>query len=367
MERILHIVSNISIRNGIMSVIMSYYRCIDRNRYNFDFLYFDERDVTYRKEIEKLGGKVYKVNRTKDPLKLFVEINQFVKKNIDKYKIIHLHEIFLIGALIGIKKKNEAIKIISHGHVTKFSSRKLASIRNRIMSIPNKFIPDYYFACSKDAGKVCFGRKFTKRGYVINNAINLSKFQTDKEAREKLREELKVTDKYVIGHVGNFTKQKNHFFLIDIFYEVQKKREDAVLILVGDGELRESVLEKCKELKIDDKVIYLGTRNDIDKVMNSFDCFVLPSIYEGLGIVLIEAQAIGLPCVFSDVVPKEANILTKNNEIVSLNKSPEIWADKILKCNKASEENITIEIQKAGYDIKIENQKLEKLYKNMIK
>ncbi len=365
--KVLHIVSNLSIRSGVMTVIMNYYRNMNTTtkNFSFEFIYFDDRKITYQEEIEKLGGKVHKVKRSKNPFKIFLEINKFIKQHITEYQIIHIHEIYLIGALIGIKRKNKNIKIISHAHATKFSERKLANIRNKIASIPNANIPDYYFACSSKAGKICFGKKFEKRGQILKNAIDLSKFKQSDLIRKKIKDKLNLTDKYVIGHVGSFNIVKNHLFLIDIFYELQKKKENAVLILVGDGERKEEVLHKCEELDIKNKVIYLGIRDDVNEVMNSFDCFVLPSIYEGLGIVLIEAQATGIPCVFSDVVPGEANILKKNNTSLSLNKSPKVWAEEVLKC-KGITKNPEEKIRNAGYDIKLEAKKLEQFYNSII-
>jgi len=362
--KILHIVSNISLRSGIMSVLMSYYRNMNTKNFSFEFLFFDDREITYKDEIEKLGGKVHKIEYKRNYLKLFVEVNKFIKNHISEYQIIHLHEIGLMSALIGIKNKDT--KIIAHAHATKFSEHRINAIRNRIISITRKITPDYFFACSQDAGKAIFGNKFKKNGCVLNNAIDLSKFHEDLDERKKIRNQLNISNKYVVGHVGNFNQQKNHSFLIDVFNELQKKNKDVTLLLVGDGEKREEILKKCQNLGIDDKVIYLGIRNDINKIMNCFDCFVLPSMYEGLGIVLIEAQATGIPCVFSDVVPNEANILTKNNKKLSLNESPEVWANVILNLKKEIKYKNHEVISKSGYNIKNEAKKLEKLYKNIV-
>lgn len=364
--RVLHIVSNLSIKSGIMSVIMNYYKHIDTHDTKFDFLFFDNKEFEYKEEIEKIGGKVYKVNRSRNPLKLFMQINKFVKDNINNYQVIHIHEVYLISALIGIKNKSNNLKIISHAHATKFSENRLKAIRNKIMSIPNTFIPDYLLACSEDAGMAIFGRKFKDIGHIMNNAIDISKFHPDYEIREKLRNELKIKNKYVIGHVGNFNISKNHEFLINIFNELQNNKKDTVLILVGDGELRESILEKCKKLKIDDKVIYLGVRNDVYKIMNTLDCFVLPSIYEGLGIVLIEAQATGIPCVFSDVVPKEANIIKENNTTISLKSDLKVWTKAIIDSQNKKIENPKKRIQEAGYDINIEAKEMQEFYRKIV-
>ena len=366
--RILHIVSNISIRNGIMSVIMSYCRNIDSKNFAFDFLYFDdtEKENTYFNGIKKMGGNVYKINK-KNALKLFKEINCFIKENALKYQIIHLHENYLIGSLINIKKYNKNIKIISHAHATKFSDKKIKAIRNKFFSIPNLFIPDKYLACSNDAGVAIFGKKFQEKGKILHNAIDLSKFCSNKKIRNKLRKELKIDDKFVIGHVGNFNKQKNHSFLIDCFYEIQKIKDNSVLVLVGDGVKREEILNKCRNLNIINKVIYLGVRTDVNDIMNCFDCFVLPSTSEGLGIVLIEAQTMGIPCVFADTLPDEANIVRKHNCKMSLKLPASVWAKKILNCQSMRESNTKGLISKAGYDIKIETKKLEKYYLNLCK
>jgi len=365
--RILHIVSNISVRSGVMSVLMNYYRNMDIKNFSFDFLYFDDREVTFKEEIEKLGGHVYKIERSNNPFKLLSKIREFVNENILNYKIIHLHENYLIGSLIGLKKNNHSIKIISQAHATKFSDNKINEIRNKICSIPNYIIPDFYLACSKAAGKEIFGKKFKNRGRVLNNAIDIKKFCINDSFRKQKRQELNVENNYVIGHVGNFNAQKNHKFLIDVFYEVQKEKEEARLVLVGCGEEQDSIIKKCEELQISDKVIFLGVRTDVNEIMNAFDCFVLPSIYEGLGIVLVEAQSTGVPCVFSDVVPEEANILKDNNVTVSLKESAKKWSDLILKLKKNIGINVEEQIRQAGYDIKEESKKLEEYYYNIIK
>lgn len=361
--KVLHIVSNISVRSGVMSVLMNYYRNINFNNIIFEFLYFDDREVTYRTEIELLGGRVHKIERSNNPIRFANKFRQFLKEHFGQYPIVHIHEVYLTGLLTGIKSKARIEKIIVHAHSTKFSDHKLANIRNQILSWPNRFLADYYFACSHDAGTTIFGQKFNKVGYIINNAIDLKKFCPNQKSRIEVRKELGLQGKFVIGHIGNFTPQKNHFFLINIFYEVQKINKAAVLVLVGDGKYRNKILNKCKELNIDNRVVYLGTRNDINRIMNSFDCFLLPSIYEGLGVVLIEAQATGIPCVYSNVVPTEANIFYEYNLTLSLNDTLEKWAKAVLYCSEQRKiVGIAEKISHAGYNIKTEAKKLEQIY-----
>ena len=363
--RILHIVSNISIRNGIMSVIMNYYRKINCSKFNLSFIYFDERENTYADEISSLGGTYTKINKGKNPIELFKAIHKYVKDNNDSYDIIHLHETYLIPTLIGIKK-NSNLKIIAHAHSTKFSENALKNMRNMIFSLPNKSIPNYYFSCSKAAGVALFGRKFLENGYVMNNAINLDNFSYDEESRVLMRKKLNIENKIVIGHVGNFNKGKNHSFLIDVFESYLKINKNSVLVLVGDGELKEEIKKKCKQLKIDDKVLFLGVRKDINAIMNAFDCFVLPSKFEGLGVVLIEAQATGLPCVFSDCVPIESNILKDQNKTISLKEKPEKWANTINDLINIRDKNSKKKIQDAGFDISIESKRLEQKYEDIV-
>lgn len=363
--KILHIVSNLSIRNGVMSVLMNYYRNIDKDLFVFEFLYFDEREMTYKDEIKKLGGTFYKIKKSNNPFQFANTFRKFLINHAGEYDILHLHEVYLACFLIGLKKIIGVKKIISHAHATRFSDHRLKESRNRIMSLSNRFLADCYFACSQDAGKMIFGKSFILNGKVINNAIDLDKFQEDPMTRKEYRKMLDLEGKFVVGHVGNFTPQKNHFFLIDIFYEVQKIKSNAVLLLVGDGECRKKVIDKCMKLEISDKVIFLGARNDVNKIMNVFDCFVFPSIYEGLGIALIEAQATGVVCFFSDVVPFEANILKKSNRIMSLSDSSLNWAMTILNMKKCKDTDIKLSIRNAGYDITIEAKKLEQIYNNL--
>lgn len=360
--RVLHIVSTISIRSGVMSMLMNYYRKIDRDKIQFDFLYFDEREETYEEEINSLGGKVIKIESPTKYFKYRKLINIFFKENYGKYQIIHIHEIFMSGFLAKCKRIGGVKKIIVHAHATKFSDNKINNLRNRLLAIPNKFIPDYYFACSKEAGIYCFGKNFEKDGIIIKNAIDLKKFYPCRQDKVIIRKKLEIDDKFVIGHIGNFTPQKNHKFLIKIFREILKKKENSILVLVGDGYLRKEIEGDIKKYDLEKSVLFLGTRKDINKIMRAFDCFLFPSLYEGLGIVLVEAQATNIPCIFSDVVPTDANILKRNNEIISLKKQETIWAEKILSLHNKNYKNIYEVITNAGYNIELEAEKMVEVY-----
>lgn len=362
MIRVLHVVSNISKTNGVMSVLMNYYKKINKEKVQFDFLYYDDYLDTFEDEIKLLGGKTIKLPKPSSFHKFKKKLNEFLKCNYKTYQILHIHDVFMSAFLINAKKYGGIERVIIHAHATKFSDHKIGEIRNRILALANFYVPDYYFACSKKAGKHCFGRIFEKKGIVVNNAIDLQQFYEDKNDRQFIRKKLNVNDKFVIGHVGNFSYPKNHFFIIDIFKKITEQRNDVVLILVGDGNLQKKVIEYCVKLDVEDKVMFLGICNDVNIIMRAFDCLIFPSLYEGFGIVLVEAQATNIPCVFSDVVPKETNILTENNYILSLKKTSDEWANIILNLNSYSINNVSERIKDAGYSIDVEAKKLEEVY-----
>ena len=367
MIRILHLVSTISISSGVMSCIMNYYRYIDKNSIQFDFIYWVDDNDTYEDEIRNLGGEIYKIAKPGISKEYQKGINYFFQNNGSKYKALHLHEVYLNMFIAPLAKKNGIKHIISHSHTTMYSDKRISAIRNRILCIPLKLNSTHYFACSEAAGKFLYGKKIVQneRFKIINNAINLEKYEFDEILRNNMRESLGIKDELVIGHIGRFNKQKNHVFLIEIFNEVLKRGLKSKLMLVGEGPLIDEIYNEVKRLEIEDKVIFLGKRTDIPKLLNTMDIFVLPSIYEGLGIVLIEAQTNGLKCFTSDVVPKEAKI-TDQLTYISLKEEVSKWVDKILADTTRKEGYKSLhELRHTGFDIKQESQKLKQIYLNL--
>lgn len=364
MIRVLHFVSEISINSGVMSFIMNYYRNMNKENIQFDFLCWYKGDDIYVDEIKRLGGKVYYIPIPGISKEYRTKIAEFFKHQEGKYSILHLHEVYLNMFIPPIARKYGIKHIIAHSHTTMYSDKKLSAIRNYFLCLPINKTVNNYFACSKDAGVLIYGKKYVNMGKVniINNAIDCKKFQYNEDTRNKIRKELNLNDKFVIGNIGRFNPQKNHMFLIDIFAEVLKIKHNSVLMLIGSGPLKEQVEEKIKEKCISDKVLILDNRNDIYDLVQAMDVFVLPSIFEGLGIVLIEAQASGLKCFASDVVPLEAKV-TDNLTYLSLKLSASQWANAIIECQSNCErKSDTQRITEAGYDIKTEAKKLEKLY-----
>ena len=362
--KILHFVPNINRDSGIINVVMKYYKYLYSD-IQFDFLCFEKGNSTFEKEIEFYGGNVHYIVSPKNLIKFNSDLNIFYNKHYLEYDILHIHLPFLNYAFFNSKKKLGVKEIISHAHATRFGENKLSNYRNKIFFMFGKHIPDFYAACSIEAGIAIFGNDFKKHGYVINNAIELDNYIFNNEERKKYRDSLNIDDKFVIGHIGHFTPQKNHDFLIDIFNEYQKINDKTILLLIGNGYLENYIRTNVEELKLSHKVMFLGNRNDINLILNAFDLFVFPSIFEGLGIVLIEAQANGLRCIMSDQIPLAANVL--ENQVVPINADVKNWVEAIKKIDSSLSRKDVVEfLSEAGFDIKQEAIKLCKLYYNIL-
>lgn len=298
---------------GVEAVIMNYYRHIDRTKVQFDFIVDEDSTNIPREEIEKLGGNIILC----PPYQKIRKYMKFLEKLFrdKKYRIVHSNintlSVFPLKAA-----KNAGVPVrIAHSHNTS-NPREIK--RNLVKNVLRKFSKKYatdYFACSEAAGRYQFGDKVFDEGKVkiIPNAIDIEKFKYDPVARKKLRKEIGIKDDdFVIGHVGAFRKQKNHKFLINVFAEVKKERKNAKLVLVGQGPLRIEIEEKVKKLGLEKDVFFLGQRDDTNKLYSVFDIFCLPSLYEGLPVVGIEAQANGMPCLFSQTITKEV-LINKNS------------------------------------------------------
>lgn len=348
---------------GLETLIMSWYRNIDRSKVQFDFLVHYQGKFFYDDEIERLGGKIYHLSVRDDSnfIKYLSDLDQFFKEH-KEYKIVHGHMESLGRFYFKAAKKYGVPVRIAHSH----NSATEPTLKGRVKGILAKGFPKYVthcFACSELAGQFMFGdRNFT----VIKNAIDLSHFQYIEETRAEVRRELNLEDKFVIGHVGRFCTQKNHKYLIDVFEQVHNRNTNAILLLIGKGELLEEVKEYVAKKRLSECVRFMGVREDVNKLYDAMDVFVFPSIFEGLGIVAIEAQESRLMTVCSDVVPKEANV-TEYYKAVSLQESPERWAEMI--CEYASgyeKKDVTDKIRKAGYDIKKSAMMLQQFYQGVL-
>ena len=355
--RILHVFGRLDF-GGAETFIMNVYRNIDRAKIQFDFMIHTKQKCAYEDEVIALGGKIFRIPAYNcfNHLKYKTAWRKFFKNN-KNYKFIHGHMTSTAAIYLKIAKKH-GIKTISHAHNTSSGNDFKAKIKD-ILQLPLKYTADYLFACSAAAGKWCYGKSDFK---IIFNAIDTDKFIYNKIFREIKRKELGLENKFVIMHIGRFEIQKNHGFLTDIFREIYNKNQDAVLFLVGNGPLREDIKIKTESAGLKNNIIFAGVRSDIPELLCAADVFLFPSLWEGLGIVLIEAQANGLRCVVSDAVPEEAAI-TNLIEFVSLNQPAMYWAEKVLAYVDGYErKDMREEIKKAGYDIKNTVSRLEEFY-----
>lgn len=361
MLRILHVVTDMR-RGGLETMLMNYYRHMDRSKIQFDFLTHREYMGDYGEEILQLGGKVYHIS----PLNPF---SNYYKKELEKffmnhpeYVIIHVHQDCMSSVILKEAQKCGVKVRIAHSH----SSNQDKNFKYPIKIFYKRFIPRYatnLLACGKEAGEWMFnGANFQ----VLNNAINAKQYQFDKEKRVQMRRSLGVSDdEFVIGHVGRFSPVKNHLFLLKVYKEILKEKK-AKLLMVGDGQLRMEIEQEIEKLGIASNVILTGVRKDVCDLMQAMDVFVLPSLYEGLVIVGVEAQAAGLPCVFSESIPEEV-ILTNDVKRIALTASMDEWAKQILEMRNKKRTDTHGVICRAGYDINSNVKKLEEYYLNLLK
>lgn len=359
--RVLHIVTTMN-RGGLETMIMNYYRHIDRSKVQFDFLVHRDFEADYDREILDLGGKIYRISRLNPfSFKYHKELNDFFKTH-PEYQIVHVHQDCMSSIALKAAMKNNIPIRIAHSH----SSSQNKNIKYLIKKYYMKKIQKYatnLFACGQEAGDWMF----SGNNYVIlKNAIDTNLYKYSLKNSIAIKKELDLENKIVIGHVGNFTYPKNHNFLIDIFTEILKINSKAVLLLVGGGTEKINIQEKVISLGLEDKVIFMGVRNDVNKLMQAMDVFVFPSLYEGLPVTLIEAQASGLPIIKSDNVSDQC-ILTDNVVSVSLDKSANGWAKEILNfVNSFDRKDTSLEIINNGYDISSNAKWLENYYLNEV-
>lgn len=349
MKRLLCIVSSMD-RGGAETFLMKIYRSLDHTKYQMDFCVSNPKKGFYDDEINKMGGKIYLVSlKSKHPIKSFREISKIVRKG--KYEAVlrtsqqSLATIDLIAAKLGGAKK--LIYRSSNANITGNFAKKMI---NYLFSFLPKIIPNVKIAPSTEAAEFVFGKKAVKLGKVqiLPNGLDYDKFQFDEKIRINTRNELSISENLVFGHIGRFNIQKNHKFLIQIFKEIYEKNQNAVLLLIGEGELETEIKELVSNLNLTSNVKFLGPQSDVTKYLMAIDLMIFPSFFEGMPNVIIEAQASGLKCVLSDTITKEANI-TGLLEYVSLDESAEHWAEIILKNTQYKRKNYEKEFKKNGY------------------
>ena len=356
--RVLQIIG-LSCGGGVEAVIMNYYRHIDKSKVQFDFVVHENPLQSFADEAKSMGAKVYEVTPyTQNIIKFTYEIYKIIKEG--NYKIVHSNMNSLSGfPLMAAYFAGAKVRIL-HNHTTDTKEEGLRTTIKRMLRPFAKMFANQYWACSKLAGEWMYGKEAVNNNKVtvINNAIDLDKFAFNQEKRDELRLKLGLKGKFVVGHVGRFMKQKNHEFLIEVFADMSKRDENAVLVLIGEGPLMGLIKGKVNTLNLTDRVIFLGVRSDVADLYNMMDVFVLPSFYEGLPVVGVECQANGLPFLCSDNVTREV-VLSRAIKLLNLEKSPKQWAIEALNISKKGRLKTKKEIGDAGFDIRVESKKLE--------
>ncbi len=362
--RVLHINSSIAVNSGVMSVLMNYYRNIDRDRVQFDFAYYPVSrfsHVTYEDEICDMGGRVYKLADPRKIVKFNDELGKLIRNEL--YKTVHIHDPFLVNIVYYTLRKCNVKNIIVHSHATKWSDKRFSSVRNRLFCVNLTKHADYLFACSRAAGDFLYGER--SRYYIMNNAIELDRYSFRQDVRDRMRQELFVDDRIVFGHVGNICAQKNHAFLINVYKEIRRLNKKTMLIIVGDGGLREELESLIQSNDLENDVYLLGARSNVEDYYQAMDCMIFPSLYEGLPMVGVEAQCSGLSVLFSDSVTREVG--ADYSDYMSLAESKSSWAKKALQlaAQPLNREKGKETMAKLGFDIHEQAKKVENLYLGM--
>lgn len=367
--RVLHVIGIMN-RGGAETMIMNLYRNIDRTKIQFDFVENTDQPAAFDEEIQSLGGRIYRCPHYngKNHIAYCKWWNRFFDAHQDEYAVVHGHLGSTAAIYLSIAKKH-GVYAIAHSHNTNLM-KSPGDLLYALFAFPTRFIADYFFTCSREAGSSRYGKKISSdetRCTVLPNAIDTDKFIFNEILRQQMRASLGITEsQLVIGNISRFAEQKNHLFLIDIFEKIHEKTPDAVLLLVGDGERRPQIEAYISEKNLRSNVILTGVQSNTWDYYQVMDVFLMPSLYEGLPVAMVEAQTAGLPCCVSTTVPREAAI-TDLVQFHSLGDSAGKWCSWVLECAKRPRRNMKVELQKAGYDISATSKWLENFYLNVVR
>ena len=349
---------------GAETMVMNCFRNINRTKVQFDFMVHREERGVYDDEIERLGGKIYRMPQIRpwSSNSYRKAVRNFYASH-PEYRIIHSH-MSELGIYDFIEAEKQGVPCrICHAHNRPYGIDLKSPVR---WYYKTRMIPHitHMFICGKESGDWLFGKKNVGQFIQMNNAIDAKKYSYDAQTRQHIRKGLDIApSQLVVGHIGRFSAQKNHTFILDIFQGVLKAVPDAILLLIGDHktEIGAQMIDKAEKLKVDRQVRFLGVRDDIPDLLNAMDVFLFPSLFEGLSVASIEAQAAGLPCLISDKVPIECK-KTDLVKQISLSSSAEKWAEEVIAAAKTERRNTYREIAAAGFDIKENAEWLENFY-----
>ncbi len=366
--RIAHIIGKMQ-NGGVEAVVMNYYRNIDRTKIQYDFIIdSDSSNPVLQDEIESLGGKVITIPPYQKPVSYHKALYKLFTENNYPLAYSHLNTLSVFP-LFAAWRAGIPIRV-AHNHSTAGKGR--GEFKRNMMKYTlrpfAKVFPTHLCACSEYAGRWIFGKNAMDSGRVRvwPNAIDTERFAYNERVRNDIRMKLNLTGKFVIGHAGRFVHVKNHDFLMDIFSEIRKRRENSVLLLAGDGPLFNMFRDKVKSAGLSDSVIFLGSVHDMEKYYQAMDLFIFPSLYEGLGMAAVEAQISGLPVIASSEVPDEAKFCD-NMKFMSLRQSASEWAQEALRISDGHvRKDMSIYARESGFDVKTQGERLSEWYCSLL-
>lgn len=372
--RVLQSLNSLGIGGNVIFV-MNFFRKIDKEKFQVDFVIYDDTKLDFYEEIKKNGSRVYFCKSTKKNrfLKLFDEMMK-VKRLLKKehYDIIHCHSCSFRGIFRGVipGAMSKGTKVISHSHNPGMPKNNVFDdVVRYVLKVMMSCLVDYGFSCSDVAGQSKYTEKFMRSpNYIqIHNAVQCKNYRWDLKKRKEVRETLGLAkDTFVIGHIGRFEYQKNHTFILELFEEFLKIWSNSKLLLIGGGNLFEEMKEKAEKMGISHAVLFMGRQGSAEMYYQAMDCFVLPSIYEGFPFVLVEAQMNGLRCIVSDRISKSVNI-SGGVRFVPLEQTASVWATEVLEFGRERMDEGQINKVCELYDLEKETERLQKLYADLVK
>ncbi len=321
-------------RGGAETMVMNYYRKIDKTKVQFDFMVHRLERGAYDNEIESMGGRIFRMcpiypqnfRKYKKMLREFFDAHP-------EYRVLHSH-MSELGCFAFTEAEKHGVKVkICHAHNAPVRESMNLKEKGQLIFrdyFKKKMLPytDHLFICGEEAGNWLYGKENKDRFVMMNNAVDAGQFRFSPAVRNDVRKAMGLNDEFVILNVGRFNPQKNHTFILDIFKEIKAIHKNSVLLLAGNGTLENEIKEKCRTLGLDDSVRFLGLRSDIDRLFQASDIYLFPSLYEGLPVTMVEAQSSGIKCFISDVIPQQC-VLTDDVTLLSLDKGAAYWAEQI--------------------------------------
>ena len=348
---------------GVESVVFNYYRFIDHEKYQFDFYYDEDSTVEPPQDLIDMGARFFKLPPYQQLPKYIRELRQYLRN--ENYAIVHSHlNTLSVFPLYAAWREKIPVRI-AHNHSVPGGNETGRNTLKEVLRHFSSLFANEYCACSEEAGRWLFGDKLFDDGSVsvLRNAIDFDRFKIDRDIVGRKRKELAIPDDViVIGHIGRFTAAKNHQKVISIFEAVQKQSEKSVLLLVGDGEERQSIVDRIKKDKIENSVYLTGKVSDPQNYYPLIDVLMLPSVFEGVPVTVVESQASGVPCVISDVVNKDV-IFSNGCTSLGVKESDELWAEQILATKGRI---VKLDERKEAYDIRFAVKELESKYDKLL-